>query len=138
MHRNRMSEFNVSFGKGKLFHADTVTAVHSRALRDAKLLYGGFADTLSRCTCDGFVFLDPIYDSLFADYLAPFGHDEHERLVEVFHGLPCLPLMVVGRTYLTMSLYGDDILEEYARDCGINVRGRVTSSAVSVVVGHRM
>lgn len=137
MRRNRAGEFNVPYGKGKTFHADTVTAIHSRALRGAELMCCDFADTLVRCEDGDFVFLDPPYDSTFADYSAPFGHEEHERLAEVFYNLPCAALMVVGRTSLTMSLYGNDVLEEYVRDYSVNVRGRVSSSAVHLIVGHR-
>lgn len=138
MRRNRAGEFNVPYGRGKVLRADVVTGVHARALRDAELLCCDFSDALSRCVPGDFVFLDPPYDSAFADYSAPFGHDEHERLAETFRDLPCPALMVVGRTPLTLSLYRDDVVDEYARDYSVNVRGRVSSSAVHLLVGHRL
>lgn len=136
MRRNALGEFNVPYGKGKRFHAGVVAPAHSFALRGAELLCCDFEGTLSRCVPGDFVFLDPPYDSAFADYSAPFGHDEHRRLAEAFHALPCKALMVVGRTPLTMGLYGDCVVDEYARDYGVNIRGRVTSTAVHLVVMH--
>ena len=134
--RNRRGEFNVPYGKGKEFHSDTVTEVHSRALSGAELVCCDFGETLARCESDDFVFLDPPYESGFADYAGRFGEDEHRRLAEVFHGLPCPSLLVVNRTGLTLKLYGDDVIGEYVRDYNVNIRGRVSSSNVHLIVGH--
>ena len=89
-----------------------------------------------RCGPDDFVFLDPPYDSEFADYGTVFGEEEHRRLAGMFHRLPCSALLVVNRTPLTLSLYGDDIVGEYVRHYNVNVRGRVSSSNVHLIVGH--
>ena len=52
------------------------------------------------------------YDSEFADYGSVFDEDGHRRLADAFHELPCAALMVVGRTALTMELYGGDVIGE--------------------------
>ena len=136
--RNGRGEYNVPRGRGKAFHADDVTAVHARALRDAEIVCCDFEESLMRCTADDFVFLDPPYDSEFADYGTVFGEEEHRRLAEVFHHLPCPALLVVGRTALTLELYGNDIVGEYVRHYNVNVRGRVSSTNVHLIVGHRL
>ena len=136
--RNRRGEYNVPWGRGKGFNSDAVTELHSRALRDAELTVCDFEESLMRCTEDDFVFLDPPYDSEFSDYAGRFGEDEHRRLSEVFHELPCPALLVVSRTSLTLGLYGDDVIGEYVRHYNVNVRGRVSSTAVHLIVGHRL
>lgn len=136
--RNARGEYNVPFGKGKSFRADDVTELHARALSAAELVCCDFEQTLMRCGPDDFAFLDPPYDSEFSDYAGRFGEDEHRRLAEVFHGLPCPTLLVVNRTSLTLSLYGNDVVGEYVRDYNVNIRGRVSSSNVHLIVGHRL
>ncbi|WP_169304519.1 DNA adenine methylase [Slackia heliotrinireducens] len=134
--RNRRGEYNVPYGRGKAFRADDVTEVHARALVGAELRCCDFEETLMCCERDDFAFLDPPYDSEFADYAGLFGEEEHRRLATVFHGLPCKALLVVNRTPLTLSLYGDDIVGEYVREYNVNIRGRVSSSNVHLIVGH--
>lgn len=134
--RNGRGEYNVPWGRGKTFHADDVTAVHARALANAEIACCDFEESLMRCGPDDFVFLDPPYDSEFADYGTVFGEDEHRRLANAFHALPCPALMVVGRTALTMELYGADVVGEYVRRYNVNVRGRVSSTNVHLIVGH--
>ena len=111
-------------------------AESARALRDVELTCCDFEEALMRCEADDFVFLDPPYDSEFADYGTVFGADEHRRLAEAFHALPCPALMVVGRSALTLELYESDIVSEYVRHYNVNVRGRMSSSNVHLVVGH--
>ena len=82
--------------------------------------------------------LDPPRDSEFADYGTVFGAGEHRRLAEVFYRLPCPAPMVVGRSALTLELYGAEIVGEYVRHYNVNVRGRMSSSNVHLVMGHRL
>lgn len=110
------------YGRGKAFRADDVTEVHARALVGAELRCCDFEETLMRCGRDDFAFLDPPYDSDFAGYAGRFGEDEHRRLADAFHHLPCKALLVVNRTALTLSLYGDDIVGEYVREYNVNIR----------------
>lgn len=134
--RNRRGEYNVPWGREKMFHAADVTALHARALRDVELLCCDYSDALSRCEPGDFVFLDPPYDSKFSDYGTVFDETEHRLLAEVFHALPCPALMIVGRTPLTLELYGADTLGEYVRDYKVNMRKRVSSTGVHLIVGH--
>ena len=78
------------------------------------------------------------YDSEFAGYGSVFDEDGHRRLADAFNELLCPALMVVGRMALTMELYGGDVIGEYARRYAVNVRGRMSSSNVHLVVGHRL
>ena len=43
---------------------------------------------MPRGVADDFVFLDPPYDSEFADYGTVFGANVHRRLAEAFRELP--------------------------------------------------
>ena len=79
-----------------------------------------------------------MFDSEFTDYGTVFGADEHRRLAEVFHRLPCPALMAVGRSALTLELYGADIVGEYVRHYNINVRRRISISNMHLVVRHRI
>ena len=43
--------------------------------------------------------------------------------------------MAVGRSALTLELYGADIVGEYVRRYNVNVRSRVLSTSVHMIVG---
>jgi DNA adenine methylase len=86
-----------------------------------------------------FIFLDPPYDSVFNDYgntNLPNGFDEieHQRLAVEFKKLSCRALMVVGKTPLTLALYGDYICDEYHKNYAVNIRNRFNSNSTHIVV----
>lgn len=90
---------------------------------------------------DDFVFLDPPYDCVFSDYgneqyKDGFNDEAHERLSHDFKNLSCKALMVIGRTSLTEKLYGNMIVDEYAKSYAVNIRNRFKSSATHILVAN--
>lgn len=83
---------------------------------------------------DDFIFLDPPYDCVFSDYgneeyKDGFNDDSHVALAEDFKNLNCKALFAIGRTPLTEKLYGDMIIDEYAKNYSVNIRNRFKSAA---------
>ena len=90
---------------------------------------------------DDFMFLDPPYDCIFSDYgneEYKDGFDEkcHITLADDFKKLNCKALLVIGRTPLTEKLYGDMIIDEYAKNYSVNIRNRFKSAATHILVAN--
>ncbi|MCL2590944.1 MAG: Dam family site-specific DNA-(adenine-N6)-methyltransferase [Betaproteobacteria bacterium] len=136
---NQHGEYNVPFGRYPCFNTQRVTAQHSELLQRAELFNVDYSQIFSMAKKNDFVFLDPPYDSIFNDYgnIEPangFGEAEHRRLAADFEKLPCRALMVVGKTPLTMSLYGDYICDKYHKNYTVNIRNRFNSGSTHIVV----
>ena len=139
---NKRGEYNVPYGRYKHFNASCVTFGHSSLLAGAKIMDGDFQDAFDLCSQDDFVFLDPPYDCVFSDYGNPelggsFSADEHRRLAEAFYSLPCKALMVIGKTELTESLYGGNVVHEYEKSYAVNIRNRFKSSSKHMLVANK-
>ena len=136
---NKSGEYNVPYGRYKHLNTSGVTEGHSRLLRSAELHTGDFQKIFDMCKEDDFVFLDPPYDCVFSDYGNPeiadgFSEADHRRLASAFFDLPCKALLVIGKTELTESLYGDHIVHEYGKDYAVNIRNRFKSSSKHILV----
>lgn len=114
---NRRGEFNVPYGGisyNRKSLQERVAHLRSAAVADrlaaTRLSCGDFAAFLDAVDLrpDDVVFLDPPYDSDFTAYDGNgFGPDDHARLAEVMHRLPCRFQMVVQDTPLVRQLYLD-------------------------------
>ena len=85
------------------------------------------------------MFLDPPYDCIFNDYgnieaVNGFDEAEHRRLASDFRNLKCKAMMVIGKTPLTVELYGDLIKDEYFKSYAVNIRNRFKSESKHIVV----
>ena len=85
------------------------------------------------------VFLDPPYDCVFNDYgnidmMNGFDEVEHRRLAEDFRNLPCRALMVIGKTPLTMELYGEYVFDEYYKNYVVNIKNRFNNDKMHIIV----
>lgn len=110
----------------KLLH-DKVTKQHSDLLRHTEIHNGDYQDIFNITNPDDFIFLDPPYDCIFSDYgneeyREGFNEDAHKLLANNIKRLNCRVLMVIGRTPLTEELYGDMIVDEYAKSYSVNIR----------------
>ena len=90
---------------------------------------------------DDFIFLDPPYDCVFSDYgneeyKDGFNDECHIKLAQDIRNLNCRVLLVIGRTPLTERLYGDMIIDEYAKTYAVNIRNRFKSSASHILVAN--
>jgi DNA adenine methylase len=88
-----------------------------------------------------FMFLDPPYDCVFSDYgneeyKDGFNDNCHKQLATDFRNLKCKALLVIGRTPLTEKLYGDIIIDEYAKNYSVNIRNRFKSAATHILVAN--
>lgn len=88
-----------------------------------------------------FVFLDPPYDCVFSDYgnkeyKDGFNDDSHRKLAQDFKNLGCKALMVIGKTSLTEKLYGNMIVDEYAKKYAVNIRNRFKVAANHILVAN--
>ena len=86
----------------------------------------------------GFVISFP-YDCVFNDYgnidmMNGFDETEHRRLAADFRNLPCRALMVIGKTPLTMELYGDYVFDEYYKNYAVNIKNRFNNDKMHIVV----
>jgi DNA adenine methylase len=136
---NRRGDYNVPFGRYPHFNTQRVTARHSELLQRAELFSEDYSRIFSMAGENDFVFLDPPYDCVFNDYgntgfMNGFDEAEHHRLAAEFGKLPCRALMVVGKTPLTESLYGDTICDEYYKSYAVNIRNRFSSDSMHIVV----
>jgi len=50
--------------------------------------------------------------------------------------LNCKSLLVIGRTPLTEKLYGNMIIDEYAKNYSVNIRNRFKSAATHILVAN--
>ena len=87
------------------------------------------------------VFLDPPYDCVFSDYgneeyKDGFNEANHRKLAEDFANLPCMALMIIGRTRLTEELYKGYIIDEYKKNYAVNIRNRFKSASTHIVIAN--
>ena len=138
---NAKGEFNVPFGRYPHFNTDLITVEHSKLLQKAEIYNCDYSDTFQKAGKDDFMFLDPPYDCVFSDYgneeyKDGFGEENHKKLAADFRKLKCKALLVIGKTPLTESLYGDLIIDEYAKSYAVNIRNRFKSSASHILVAN--
>ncbi len=116
-----------------------VTAQHSQLLRTADLYNLDYRRIFDMAGEEDFIFLDPPYDCVFNDYgnidmMNGFDETEHRRLAADFRNLPCRALMVIGKTPLTMELYGDYVFDEYYKNYAVNIKNRFNNDKMHIVV----
>ena len=138
---NARGEYNVPFGRYKHFNTNLVTTEHSHLLQNAQILNADYSEVFDMVEPDDFVFLDPPYDCIFSDYgneeyRDGFNEAAHRLLAERFRQLNCRALLVIGRTPLTEELYGDLIIDEYAKSYAVNIRNRFHSEASHILIAN--
>lgn len=138
---NKKGEFNVPYGRYKNFNAQLVSKEHSELLQGTEIQMGDFSQVFEDCKPNDFVFLDPPYDSKFSDYgneetREGFSEEDHRRLAEAFFSLPARSLMVIGKTPLTMELYGRNVVSEYPKQYAVNIRNRFKAESLHIVVSN--
>lgn len=136
---NAKGEFNVPYGRYKNFCIDKVTRQHSELLKNTEIYNEDYQNIFNMVNSDDFIFLDPPYDCVFSDYgnaeyREGFNEDAHRLLANNIKKLNCRVLMVIGRTALTEELYGDMIVDEYAKSYSVNIRNRFHSEASHILV----
>ena len=136
---NAQGEYNVPFGRYQNFNTRLITEEHSLLLQNAEIRTGDYTTSFAEASENDFMFLDPPYDCIFNDYgntLAKNGFDEaeHRRLASAFSELKCKALMVIGKTPLTMELYGSLIKGEYEKSYAVNIRNRFKSESTHIIV----
>lgn len=138
---NAKGEFNVPFGRYKNINTLLVTQAHSNLLSTAEIFNLDYSEIFRMAKDDDFIFLDPPYDCVFSDYgneeyKDGFNEDSHKKLADDIKKLNCRVLLVIGRTPLTEKLYGDMIIDEYAKNYAVNIRNRFKSSATHILVAN--
>lgn len=138
---NAREEYNVPFGRYRNFNTDLVTEEHSQLLQHTRIMNVDYNVVFNMVTPDDFMFLDPPYDCVFSDYgneeyKDGFNEDAHRLLAARFRQLNCPALMVIGHTSLTDELYGDLIIDEYAKAYAVNIRNRFHSEASHILVAN--
>ncbi|MDR1181078.1 MAG: Dam family site-specific DNA-(adenine-N6)-methyltransferase [Bacteroidales bacterium] len=138
---NSKGEFNVPFGRYTHLNTTLVTQKHSALLANAEIYNADYREIFDMAQPDDFIFLDPPYDCVFSDYgneeyKDGFNEDSHIVLAEDFKKLNCKALLVIGRTPLTEELYGDMIIDEYAKNYSVNIRNRFKSVATHILVAN--
>jgi len=139
LRHNRRGNYNVPFGRYPHFNTRRVSERHSELLQQAELFSVDYSQIFSMAGKNDFIFLDPPYDCVFNDYgniefINGFDEAEHRRLAAGFGKLSCRALMVVGKTPLTLSLYGDYICDEYRKNYVVNIRNRFNNGSTHIVV----
>lgn len=138
---NSKGEFNVPYGRYKHLNTTLVTKEHSELLKKADIFNSDYKEIFDKTEPDDFVFLDPPYDCIFSDYgnveyKDGFNDDAHRKLAQDFKNLSCKALLVIGRTPLTEELYGDMVVDEYAKTYAVNIRNRFKSAATHILVAN--
>lgn len=138
---NAKGEFNVPFGRYQHLNTSLVTSQHSKLLANTEIFNEDYKAVFDMAKKDDFMFLDPPYDCVFSDY----GNEEyrdgfndacHISLADDFRKLKCKALLVIGRTPLTEKLYGDMIIDEYAKTYAVNIRNRFKSVTTHILVAN--
>ncbi len=138
---NAKGEFNVPFGRYQHLNTSLVTSQHSKLLANTEIFNEDYKAVFDMAKKDDFMFLDPPYDCVFSDY----GNEEyrdgfndacHIALADDFRKLKCKALLVIGRTPLTEKLYGDMIIDEYAKTYAVNIRNRFKSVTTHILVAN--
>lgn len=138
---NSKGEFNVPFGRYAHLNTSLVTPNHSKLLSNTEIYNTDYKQIFKMAEEDDFMFLDPPYDCIFSDYgneeyKDGFNNDSHVELSHDFKSLKCKALLVIGRTPLTEQLYGDMIIDEYAKAYAVNIRNRFKSEAKHILVSN--
>jgi len=138
---NSKGEFNVPFGRYEHLNTTLVTPQHSELLKRAEIYNSDYKTIFEMSQIDDFIFLDPPYDCIFSDYgneeyKDGFNDECHKQLAIDFRNLKCKALLVIGRTPLTEKLYGDIIIDEYAKNYSVNIRNRFKSVATHILVAN--
>ena len=136
---NNNGEYNVPFGRYPNLNTQLVTEQHSRLLQRAELYNFDYKQIFDMAGENDFMFLDPPYDCVFNDYgnidmMNGFDEAEHRRLAEDFRNLSCRALMIIGKTPLTMELYGKYVSDEYYKNYAVNIRNRFNNDKMHIVV----
>lgn len=136
---NSKGEYNVPYGRYAHFNTHLITDAHSRLLQNAEIYCKDYSEVFSMAKEDDFMFLDPPYDCIFNDYGNTetedgFNEREHRRLAEAFRNLSCRALMVIGKTDLTMELYGKYVVDEYYKNYAVNIKNRFNNGKMHIVV----
>ena len=136
---NNSGEYNVPFGRYPNLNTKLVTSQHSELLKGAELHSLDYKEIFTLAEDDDFIFLDPPYDCVFNDYgnidlMNGFGETEHRRLAEDYRNLTCRALMIIGKTPLTMELYGDFVFDEYYKNYAVNIKNRFNNDKMHIVV----
>lgn len=136
---NSNGEYNVPFGRYPNLNTQLVTEQHSHLLQGAELYNWDYSRIFDMVREDDFIFLDPPYDCVFNDYgnidmMNGFDEAEHRRLAEDFKNLPCRALMVIGKTPLTMDLYGRYVFDEYYKNYAVNIKNRFNNDKMHIIV----
>lgn len=138
---NSKGEFNVPYGRYANFNTSLLTKSHSNLLTKTDIYNLDYSQIFKMVTEDDFMFLDPPYDSVFSDYgnaeyKDGFNESSHIELANHYKQLKCKALMVIGRTPLTESLYGDMIVDEYGKSYSVNIRNRFKSEASHILISN--
>jgi DNA adenine methylase (dam) len=138
---NSKGEFNVPFGRYERLNTSLVTKKHSDLLINAEIHNTDYKNIFDMAEPDDFMFLDPPYDCVFSDYgneeyKGGFDNECHVALAKDFKNLSCKALLVIGRTSLTERLYGDMIIDEYAKTYSVNIRNRFKSAATHILIAN--
>ena len=138
---NAKGEFNVPFGRYQKINTSLITKAHSNLLSLAEIYNLDYSEIFDMAKEDDFIFLDPPYDCVFSDYgneeyKDGFNDQYHIKLANDIKKLNCRVLLVIGRTPLTERLYGDMIIDEYAKTYAVNIRNRFKSSASHILVAN--
>ncbi len=138
---NAKGEFNVPFGRYQHLNTSLVSQKHSNLLSKTKIFNKDYKKIFDMTKGDDFVLLDPPYDCVFSDYgneeyKNGFNDDSHRKLAQDFKNLGCKALMVIGKTLLTEELYGNMIVDEYAKKYAVNIRNRFKAVANHILVAN--
>jgi DNA adenine methylase len=138
---NSKGEFNVPFGRYEHLNTSLVTKKHSDLLANTEIYNTDYKNIFALAEPDDFIFLDPPYDCVFSDYgneeyKEGFNQESHIALVEDFKNLNCKALLVIGKTPLIEKLYGDMIIDEYAKTYSVNIRNRFKSAATHILIAN--
>lgn len=136
---NAQGEYNVPFGRYKHFNTNLITPEHFELVRHTKILSCDYSESFKIATERDFMFLDPPYDCVFNDYgniefKNGFDEEQHRRLASDFRNLNCKALMIIGKTPLTIELYGDYVKGEYEKSYAVNIRNRFKSESMHIIV----
>lgn len=136
---NGSGEYNVPFGRYPNLNTKLLTEQHSQLLQGTELYNYDYRKIFDMARNDDFIFLDPPYDCVFNDYgnidmMNGFDESEHRRLAEDFKNLSCRALMIIGKTPLTMELYGSYVFDEYYKNYAVNIKNRFNNDKMHIVV----
>jgi len=138
---NSNGEFNVPFGRYEHINTSLVTKKHSALLANTEIYNTDYKNIFDLAESDDFMFLDPPYDCIFSDYgnveyKDGFNDKCHTALAEDFKRLNCKALLVIGRTPLIEKLYGNMIIDEYAKTYSVNIRNRFKSATTHILIAN--